>query len=344
MRTIILNVVTLLMCVINIHAQEIFNTQRPLQTPDEFTRKVNDVSYDIDMIIKNNKDKLKNDLNEIDRKVDNKELTKEQAGIVRNEKAEFYAKQIEEETKLQEDKIKKLINNKIEDNINFSADMSAYQKKLIEKKVLFVEEFFFGNSMMIVNKSTDQDFYKKSTISSFGLSLGAKTRIGKETSHLFWKSDLGMVYNSFRLQNNKMIADVNNETVLIDAPFVTKKSTMSFFDVRLSNYLEYDFSKKKYDEFGNQIIKSRKSFYVGVGGFIGLNSGINRILKYEKEGEEYTETTLSRFNSQRFVYGGGAYIGYKFVSLKATYNFNQVFKESFADQNVFNLSLALQLL
>src|SRR5690606_42006193 len=43
----------------------------------------------------------------------------------------------------------------------------------------------------------------------------------------------------------------------------------TFSDIRWSNYLEYDFSKKKHDEFGNPIIKSHQSFYVGIGGYIG---------------------------------------------------------------------------
>jgi len=328
----------------SMQAQEVFNTQRYALTPDEFTRKVNDISYDIDVIIKNNKDKLKNELNEIEKKVENKELTKEEADKLRNEKAEIYARLIEEETREQEDKIKVLINNKIEDNINFSADMSAYQRKLIEKKVLFVEELFFGNSMMLFDGKTNKDIYKSSAVSSFGVSLGTKTRLGKETSHLFWKADVGIVAHIFRLQHNRTIVDAGDETILEEVPFATKSSGISFVDFRLSNYIEYDFSKKKYDDFGNQIIRSRKSLYVGLGGYIGVNSKMDAVLKYEMDGEDYTQTTNSHFNTEKFIYGGGVYVGYKFISLKATYNFNQLFKRSFADQNVFNLSLAIQVI
>src|SRR5690606_17634246 len=131
---------------------------------------------------KTNKDKLKEALNEIEKRVENNELTKEEADKLRNEKAEYYASQIEEQTKLQEDRIKKLINNKIEDNINFSSDMSAYQKQLIEKKVLFIVDYNFGSDEMFVNGKLKQDVYNtKSIFSSFGVGLGAKTRIGKET-------------------------------------------------------------------------------------------------------------------------------------------------------------------
>lgn len=46
-------------------------------------KKVNDISYDIDLIIKNNKEKLKQELNEIDQKVENNQLTKAEADKLR---------------------------------------------------------------------------------------------------------------------------------------------------------------------------------------------------------------------------------------------------------------------
>ncbi len=75
-----------LLSILNVQAQEFFSDKRPVQSANQFTKKVNDISYDIDLIIKTNKDKLKQDLNEIDQKVENNQLTK----------AEFYAKQIED--------------------------------------------------------------------------------------------------------------------------------------------------------------------------------------------------------------------------------------------------------
>src|SRR5690606_610251 len=171
-----------LLSILSVQAQEFFSDKRPVQSANQFTKKVNDISYDIDLIIKNNKEKLKQDLNEIDQKVENNQLTKAEADKLRNEKAEFYAKQIEEETKIQEDKIKVLINNKIEDNINFSTDMSAYQKQLIEKKSLFLAELTLGNSMMLVDNKFKNDYYTGTSLSSVGIGLGGKTRLGKESS------------------------------------------------------------------------------------------------------------------------------------------------------------------
>lgn len=343
MKKIILTTVFLL-SILNVQAQEFFSDKRPVQSANEFTKKVNDVSYDIDLIIKNNKEKLKQDLNEIDQKLESNELSKTEADKLRNEKAEFYAKKIEEETKIQEDKIKVLINNKIEDNINFSTDMSAYQKQLVENKTLFVVDYNIGQSVMVVNGKTKQDIYNtKNVVSSFGVSFGAKTRVGKETSPFFWKSTLELTGHTFKFNDNKSFENVNNETVLVDIGFPVKKSTLYMTEFKLANYIEYDFSKHKADEFGNRIIKSRQSFFVGAGGFIGFN-GISRNIVYEQNGDKYRESTQAKFNSNRFIYGVGAYVGYKDVSLKATYNLNNVFKKSFADQNIFNMSVVFEIL
>ena len=328
----------------NSQAQEFFSDKRPVQTETEFTRKVNDISYDIDVIIKTNKDQLKEELNKIEKQVENNQLTKEEADKLRKEKAEYYAVQIEEQTKQQEDRIKKLINNKIEDNINFSSDMSAYQQKLIEKKTLFVVDYNFGSSLMVVNGKTKQDIYdNKSFISSFGVGMGAKTRLGKDYSNWFWKSTIDVSGHTFKFNNNKTIESSTNETLLVDVGFPVKKSTLYMTEFKWSNYFEYDFSKNKYDEFGNTIVKSRQSFYVGAGGFLGYTA-MSRNLVYEQNGEKYRQNTTSKFNRNPFIYGVGGYVGYDNMSIRLTYNINNVFKKSFADQNILNVSFVYEIL
>jgi len=331
-----------LLSILSVHAQEFFSDKRPVQSANQFTKKVNDISYDIDLIIKNNKEKLKQDLNEIDQKVESNQLTKAEADKLRNEKAEFYAKRIEEETKIQEDKIKVLINNKIEDNINFSTDMSAYQKQLVENKSLFYLYYGISKNFMLIND--DEDYYhKKAAVTGFEVGFGVKTRLGQDLSRLYWNSSLNGSFQNFRINNNKTLADVNNETVLVDVGFPVKKSNFSISEIRLENYLEYDFSKRKTDEFGNTLVKSRQSIYAGLGGFIGWAT-LTKNLQYEIDGEKYKESTQSRYNSNAFTYGVGGYVGYRGVNLKATYNLNQVFKKSFADQNVLTVSLIFNLL
>lgn len=328
-----------LLSILSVQAQEFFSDKRPVQSANQFTKKVNDISYDIDLIIKNNKEKLKQDLNEIDQKVESNQLTKVEADKLRNEKAEFYAKRIEEETKVQEDKIKVLINNKIEDNINFSTDMSAYQKNLIEKKIKASVYLSIGSSFMMVDNKFKNSYYDSSIVPTFGAGLSFKTRLGSEISSFFWKADIGMLSHSINIRDNKTIESINSETVLTEIPFKVDRTNLYFADFRLSNYLEYDFSKKKDDEFGNMIIKSRRSFYVGMGGFIGISPTMSKNMRYHEGGEKYRSTNTSEYNINKFIYGIGGYFGYKSWNITVNYNLNNTFKKSFADQSVLNVSL-----
>lgn len=342
MKKLFLNTAFCMFCMMNMQAQEFFTDKRPVQSANEFTRKVNDISYDIDVIIKKNKDLLKEELNEIDKKVEANTLTSAEADALRKEKAEFYAKEIENATKLQEDKIKTLINNKIEDNINFSSDMSAYQKQLIENKSLFYVKYALSKNIMLVEN--DQDYYKKNgAVTGFGIGFGVKTRLGKDLSRVYWNSSLDVSYQTYKLNDNKTIESLNGTTNLVDIGFPAKKSNLQMGEFRLGNYIEYDFSKRKADEFGNTIVKSRQSFFVGAGGFIGY-TGITKALQYEKNGELYTESTQGKYNVNNFTYGIGGYFGYKFVNIEVSYNLNQVFKKSFANQNTLNVSLVFNLM
>src|SRR5690606_20941958 len=97
--------------------------------------------------------------------------------------------------------------------------------------------------------------------------------------------------------------------------------------------------KKKYDEFGNMRIKSRRSFYVGMGGFIGISTSISKNMRYHVDGEKYRSTNTSDYNVNKFIYGLGGYFGYKSWNIGVNYNLNNTFKKSFADQNVLNVSL-----
>ena len=344
MKNTIYQFIFLLFLGLNSQAQEFFNIQRQPQTQDQFTRSINNISYDIDLIVKKNKNKLKEELNTIEEQLLNNEINKPKADSLRNERAEFYAGKIEEQIQAEEEKIRELINNKIEDNINFSTDMSSYQKKLIEKRTLFLMEINFGNSMMLVDNKIKNDYYSSVFFSNFGLGIGAKTRLGSEKSKFFMRYDLGYTMSSFKPKGNKILAENGDEMILEESPVPLKKSTIGITEFKLSNYFEYDFSKKRYDDFGNEIIKSRQSVFVGLGGYIGINAQTNRNLKYEENGKKYQENTISKFNTEKFIYGVGAYVGIHNISVRATYNLNQVFKKSFADHTIFNVSVVLELM
>src|SRR5690606_24272882 len=132
------------------------------------------------------------------------------------------------------------------------------------------------------------------------------------------------------------------KTQLVDAPFTLDKSKMNLIEFRFSNFFEYDFSRHKYDEFGNRIVKSRQSFYVGLGGFIGY-AKVSKQLNYILNGEKYVESTSLTFNANHATYDVGAYVRYRKINLRSNYNINTRFKYGFVRQNVFTVVIAFDL-
>lgn len=71
---------------------------------------------------------------------------------------------------------------------------------------------------------------------------------------------------------------------------------------------------------------------------------MSRNLVYEQNSEKYRQNTTSKFNRNPFIYGVGGYVGYDNMSIRLTYNINNVFKKSFADQNILNVSFVYEIL
>jgi len=91
-------------------------------------------------------------------------------------------------------------------------------------------------------------------------------------------------------------------------------------------------------------LRSRQSYFLGLGGFFGIGGGnITQVMKYETPGKKHRNTETGNFGANKFVYGVGAYIGHKNVSLFATYNLNPTFKHAEFKQHFLNIGLNLDL-
>jgi len=104
--------------------------------------------------------------------------------------------------------------------------------------------------------------------------------------------------------------------------------------------LQFEFSRNKSSK-GRTFYETHKSFRLGFGGFVGANVKTKQILKYEDSfGNDVTSKSKGNFNTNDFVYGLGAYIGYKETSLYVKYDLNPLFKNNTIDQN--NISLGVR--
>jgi len=310
-----------------------------------FQTKVNKISKELDNAIKSNKEALKKDLLLIEQQLKNNEISVEQAEVFKNEKAVFYATKIDEATLKSEKEINEALQVKVNEEMNMKASLNDYIKSLIEKRSFVMVSIGFGSSLVLVEGTINSDMYKTKLFSSFQYGIGGKTRLSKNNSHYYLRYELTSVINYVKPTNQRVLDVVDNKTVLVDYEKPLKKSRINFIESRLSTYFEYDFSEKKEDEYGNLILRSRQSYFIGLGGFIGYgNDKFNQIMKYETEGKFHKNRETGNFGANKFVYGVGAYVGHKNVSLFATYNLNPTFKNSEFDQHFLNIGLSLDIM
>lgn len=310
-----------------------------------FQSQINKISNQLDKSIKENKEALKKDLLLIEQQLKNNEISQEKAEVLKNEKAIFYANKIDEATLKSEKEINEAIQTKVNNELDMKASLNDYIKSLVEKRSKFIMSVGFGSSLNLVDGTLNTDMYKTKLFSSIHFGVGGKTRLIKDNPHYYLRYEWTTLINYVKPTNQKVLDVVDNQTVLVDYEKPLKKSRIDFGQSRISAYFEYDFSKKKEDEYGNVILRSRQAYFMGIGGFAGYgNKKVTQIMKYKTPGKEHKNREIGAYGVNQFVYGVGAYVGHKNLSLFATYNLNPTFKNSEFKQNFLNIGINLDIM
>lgn len=310
-----------------------------------FQKKINSISNQLDKSIKENKESLKRDLSLLDQQYKNNEISSNKLDSLKKEKAIFYASKIDEATSKSSNEINLAIQKKVNNELDLKASLNDYIKRLVEKRSYVIMSIGFGTNLLLLDGKIKSDIYKTKLLSSINFSIGGKTRLVKDNPHYYLRYELTSLINYVKPANEKVLDVVNNQTVLIDYEKPLKKSRVDFAESRISTYFEYDFSKKRDDEYGNVILRSRQSYFVGIGGFAGFgNNKIAQILKFESENKVHKNRETGNFGANKFVYGIGAYVGHKKLSLFSTYNLNKVFKKSEFNQHFLNFGIILDII
>jgi hypothetical protein len=181
--------------------------------------------------------------------------------------------------------------------------------------------------------------YARSTFYEWGVTWN--TRLSKNSNLLHLKYGAGFMYNMLHATDNRVFADVNNQTILVDAGVNTKANRTYFKNVYfvVPLHLEFDFSKTNTVD-DKKVFKSHTGARFGIGGFVGVNSNSKQFIEYKIDGYKFSEKQKGDFNVNDFTYGLSAYIGYKQTSLYLKYDLNPMFKNNPVDQN--NISLGIR--
>lgn len=304
-----------------------------------FEQRVKDLSQEIEKITTDEKAKLKEEIDNINYRLENKAITAEEAEKLKLDVATQHAQIIEQKVAEKETELKKIIQDKVDGNIYTPLDTIAQAKKdsIEQSKNHHLE---FGISMGFNNLVKDFSIgdmgdsdYKFLGSRFWQFDLGLRSRLFK--SRIFYaKYGLALTYENLNISNNKYFKTDGDQTYLETYPKDVDWIKFRRVTLTVPFDLEMNLSRSK---------NPYKGFKIGIGGYAGFNVKSKQIIRYEEDDRRFRLRETGDFNVNPFVYGLGAYVDYNGLRLFCKYDLNPVFKDNPVDLHTISIGLRLNI-
>lgn len=356
-KIILYTVVVLLSFISKLNAQENDSIKSI-----SFEQRAKEIATQIEVITKEEKNALKVEVEAIDKQLEESKISKEKADELKLTIATERAKNIETKVAIEEEKLAKLVQDKVDGKFpekdtleyesgRFIISIKSHKnvhlkdkkprKPTSERRTSSQFVFAFGlNNVITENESLNESDYRVWGSHFYEWGVTFNSRILKNHNLLHAKYGLSLMYNNLRPTDNRYFVK-NGDVTELQTGF-TNFDESRFRNVYLTApvHLEFDFTPKKTDKDGKSYFRTHQSFRLGVGGYAGVKIKSKQILKYEEDDQKVKLKQKGDFNVNDFNYGLSAYIGYGQMSLYAKYDLNPLFKNNTVDQN--NVSLGLR--
>ncbi len=312
------------------------------------------------------KEHLKTIVQDINRKLEHNEFTKEKADALKKAMAKTIALNIDNRIAIIDNKIALLQRNyngyEIEpwkDPVDFfvgavKTDKSSLTVGLKIPKLKKIEEgktirtfnsivLAFGlNNTIIDELSIGDTPFELGGSRFFEVGYQWKTRVFKNTNFVRFNYGFSLQINGLRQKDNLSFVEENNSVQLEEFRVNLRKSKLSVTNIVIPLHFEFGPSHKYlYGKNKNSIAYDTYSkFNIGLGGYAGFNIGARQKLKFRDTDGINTKEKQRGFNVTRFVYGLSSYIGIGEFSLYAKYDLSPIFRNQAIKQN--NISLGVR--
>ena len=219
--------------------------------------------------------------------------------------------------------------------INGKVNSKKYDKRTTSDFVLA-----FGlNNAITKGENLNNSPYKFGGSRFFEIGWAWKTRVFKESNFLRLKYGYSFQINGLKPNDSQYFVQQGNETVLEEFPEDLKKSKLSITNLVFPVHFEFGPSKR-IDKDTYYRYSTNNKFKIGVGGYAGFNIGTRQKLKYELDGERVKDKQKRGFNTTNLVYGLSGYIAFDEVALYVKYDLSPIFKDQAIKQN--NISVGVR--
>lgn len=303
-----------------------------------------------DRVILEEKEALRKKVEEINLQLENKEISKEEAGDLKKQAAEKHALNIENRTAIIDNQIALLERNDEEDlkirGSRFELRIFDNDEKADIKEIKYDKRTKMGmvltagfNNVITEGESFDDTDFEIGGSRFFEIGLGWTTRVLDNSNWVRFKYGFAFQFNGLKPTKNRYFIEEGNQTVLEKFPVALNKSKFRMDNLVIPLHFEFGPSKKV--EHTNYLrYSTSKKFRFGVGGYGGLNLGSRQKLKYKEEGSRQKDK-LKGYETSKLIYGVSGYVGWGSLSVYMKYDLNPIFKNNDIRQN--NISLGIRL-
>ncbi|MEO1013259.1 MAG: hypothetical protein AAFX53_18345 [Bacteroidota bacterium] len=351
MRTIIFYIIVLLL---NLLANQILG-QEPYQ------EKVNALKEQKRKITQQEKEALKVEVAKINERVDQGELTIEEARVLKENAAKKRALNIEDRHAIIDNSIALLERNQgevlsgeksvsvVDDDSGIQINIGEETWRIFEKKdkePVYDRRTYCDpiiaiglNNAIIEGQSLEDTPYRVGGSRFFEIGWVWRTRVFKNTNFLRFNYGFSFQFNGLKPKDNQYFVVDNGQTRLEEFEFELEKSKLRMDNLVFPVHLEFGPSRLLKTE--RTIRYSlRRQFRLGLGGYGGFNLSTRQKLKYDRAGENVKDKLKRGYNTTDFVYGVSAYMGVEGVLLYAKYDLSPIFRNAEIEQR--NISVGLR--
>ena len=338
-----------------------------ISAQEDYEKKVKALKNQKEKVTEQEKEALKVEVLEINKRLEDGAVTEEEAQKLKEEAAEKRALNIENRLGIIDNKIALLERNDGEimelDTLNYATALEigfggkdGYNQRMFgisirenpNRKTLVYDKRTYSdimvaagfNNAIIDGQSLNDSPYQLGGSRFFEIGWQWRTRVFDNTNFLRLNYGFSFQFNGLEMKDNQYLV-LNEQGVAELQPFQFDLDKSKFRMDNLVFPVHFEFGPSKFKQTEKTIRYSlRNQFRLGIGGYGGFNIGTRQKLKYDQDGSSVKDKLKRDYNTNNLIYGLSAYAGFDGVLLYLKYDLNPIFKDAAIEQR--NVSLGLR--
>ena len=330
---------------------------QPLQAQtDSIAVKIEQLEREKEKIISEEKAALKKAVEEINLRLEKKEINWEEAEQLKAEAAKKHALNIENRVAIIDNKIALLrregtdaevdwewSTDEDEDEDDGEDDEDDWDRKGKYSRTTshLILAAGFNNALSEDQSLNDSDFEVAGS-RFFEIGIDWKTRVFEKSNWLRFRYGVSFQFNGLKPTDNRYFVEEGELTQLEEYPLELDKSKFRMDHLVVPVHFEFGPSKK-IESAKSVWFSTEDQFRIGLGGYAGFNIGERQKLKYEEDGEDVKRKLKGSYNTNDFVYGLSGYIGWGDLALYGKYGLNNIFAAPNEELHLVSVGLKFEM-